>query len=504
MLPNFLSSPWKSAKKNQLPMENQQEYQLPLSRTKSFPYDRYMPSKVSSDIFDFHLIKEKSSSLTNLDQKEDPNLVETETLSSDGNLNSNTNEILREDLNMLNYATLLEKNIINLEEKKNCKTSNTFSDAPILKYNKSYHEAKKDTQFLSYNSFNNNFHSYIDFPKENLTLNSIRKISSYAYKILDAPNLQDDFYLNVLDWSKQNLIAVGLENTLYTWSPITNQTTKIIELGNDVSLISSVSFNNSNYLSMGESNGTVRIFDIETSKQVYYIKNHAGRVSTITWNDNLITTGSRDKRINIMDSRYINNHSKKSLLFSLNGHTQEVCGTKWSFDYETLASGGNDNKVFLWNLKMPKKHIAHFSEHKAAVKALAWSPHQYNILASGGGTNDKTIKFWNTRTMTCTKNIEVGSQVCNMAFSQNVNELVSTHGFLLNQIFVWKYPEMKKIATLSGHKQRILYLAMSPDGEDIVTGAGDDTIRFWKVFPKKPTYSFENKDNQMDFQLELR
>jgi cell division cycle 20-like protein 1 (cofactor of APC complex) len=42
---------------------------------------------------------------------------------------------------------------------------------------------------------------------------------------------------------------------------------------------------------------------------------------------------------------------------------------------------------------------------------------------------------------------------------------------------------MKKVATLTGHSLRVLYLAMSPDGESIVTGAGDETLRFWKVFP---------------------
>ncbi len=30
---------------------------------------------------------------------------------------------------------------------------------------------------------------------------------------------------------------------------------------------------------------------------------------------------------------------------------------------------------------------------------------------------------------------------------------------------------------------RVLYLAMSPDGQSIVTGAGDETLRFWNVFP---------------------
>ena len=43
---------------------------------------------------------------------------------------------------------------------------------------------------------------------------------------------------------------------------------------------------------------------------------------------------------------------------------------------------------------------------------------------------------------------------------------------------------MEKIATLTGHTYRVLYLAMNPDGSSIVTGAGDSTLRFWNIFPK--------------------
>jgi len=43
---------------------------------------------------------------------------------------------------------------------------------------------------------------------------------------------------------------------------------------------------------------------------------------------------------------------------------------------------------------------------------------------------------------------------------------------------------MEKLATLTGHTFRVLYLAMNPDGSSIVTGAGDETLRFWNVFPK--------------------
>ena len=43
---------------------------------------------------------------------------------------------------------------------------------------------------------------------------------------------------------------------------------------------------------------------------------------------------------------------------------------------------------------------------------------------------------------------------------------------------------MNTLATLTGHTMRVLFLAMSPDGQNIVTGAGDETLRFWNVFSK--------------------
>ncbi len=49
--------------------------------------------------------------------------------------------------------------------------------------------------------------------------------------------------------------------------------------------------------------------------------------------------------------------------------------------------------------------------HAAAVKALAWCPFQSNLLASGGGTADRCIKFWNTHTGALLNSIDTGSQV---------------------------------------------------------------------------------------------
>ena len=45
---------------------------------------------------------------------------------------------------------------------------------------------------------------------------------------------------------------------------------------------------------------------------------------------------------------------------------------------------------------------------------------------------------------------------------------------------------MTQVVSLTGHTYRVLYLAMSPDGRVVVTGAGDETLRFWNVFGRKP------------------
>ena len=84
-----------------------------------------------------------------------------------------------------------------------------------------------------------------------------------------------------------------------------------------------------------------------------------------------------------------------------------MCGLKWSPDDREVASGGNDNQLYIWNLNSTSP-IIKFSDHNAAVKAIAWSPHQHGLLASGGGTADRCIRFWNSATNTALNCIDTG------------------------------------------------------------------------------------------------
>ncbi|XP_060173130.1 B-type cell cycle switch protein ccs52A-like [Lycium barbarum] len=314
-----------------------------------------------------------------------------------------------------------------------------------------------------------------------------RKVPRSPYKVLDAPALQDDFYLNLVDWSSQNVLAVGLGSCVYLWHASSSKVVQLCDLGIDGDVSSVGWAQRGTHLAIGTSNGKVQLWDASQSKRIRTMEGHRLRVGALAWSSSQLSSGSRDKSILQRDIR-----AQEDYVSKLSGHKSEVCGLKWSYDSRELASGGNDNRLFVWN-NHSTQPVLKYCEHTAAVKAIAWSPHVHGLLASGGGTADRCIRFWNTTTNTHLSCMDTGSQVCNLVWSKNANELVSTHGYSQNQIILWRYPTMSKIATLTGHTYRVLYLAISPDGQTIVTGAGDETLRFWNVFPSPRSQNTESE-----------
>lgn len=360
----------------------------------------------------------------------------------------------------------------------------------LLKYNT---KSEKTDSPYSLSPISENSQKLLSSPRK-----PPRKIPKSPIKVLEAPAIQDDFYLNLVDWSSQNVLAVGLSTCVYLWNASTSQVTRLCDVGDSDSITSVSWLQRGTHLAVGTNRGFVQIWDVAHSKIVRDMGGHKSRVGATAWNAHILSSGSRDRVIFHRDVRAPSDYTTK-----LVGHKQEVCGLKWSYDNQQLASGGNDNKLLIWDSRSSSPQMK-FSEHSAAVKAIAWSPHQRGVLASGGGTADRCIRFWNTLSGTAINKLDTGSQVCNLAWSKNVNELVSTHGYSQNQIVVWSYPSMTQIATLTGHTMRVLYLSVSPDGQTIVTGAGDETLRFWNVFPSAKVNTSGKISSSLHFKNDIR
>lgn len=314
-----------------------------------------------------------------------------------------------------------------------------------------------------------------------------RSYPSSPVKVLDAPCFSNDYYYNVLDWSALNCVGIGLKNTAYIYNPASACVAKLLQLPDDQE-ISHFSFNKEGTLaSLGLTSGLVQIWDVQAQKLVRSLTGHTSRSCAASWTTKLLSTGGKDSQIIHRDLRMNQTIVAKSI-----AHRQEVCGLKWSPDETQLASGSNDNRVMVWDVKGLLEPDFCANGHRAAVKAIAWSPQKRGLLATGGGTADRTIKLWNTQTRSLESSTYTGSQVCALVYAKDSGELVSTHGYSENQINIWSQPRMTLLHTIKSHSQRVLQICASPDGQTVLTGSADETLRFWNLFSKANKASTPN------------
>ncbi|CAE6075155.1 unnamed protein product [Arabidopsis arenosa] len=321
-------------------------------------------------------------------------------------------------------------------------------------------------------------HSVYSLYQQPKSVKPRRYIPQNCERALDAPDIVDDFYLNLLDWGSANVLAIALGRTVYLWDASSGSVSELVTVDEDMGPVTSINWAQDGLnLAVGLDNSQVQLWDSVASRKVRTLKGgHQSRVGSLAWNSHILTTGG-------MDGKVINNdvRVRSHVVKTYRGHTLEVCGLKWSESGQHLASGGNDNLVHVWDCATTRS-LHRFEEHTSAVKALAWCPFQSGLLATGGGGEDRTIKFWNTRTGACLNSVDTGSQVCSLIWSKKERELLSSHGFTQNQLTLWKYPSMVKMAELNGHTSRVLYMAQSPDGCTVASAAGDETLRLWNVF----------------------
>ncbi|KAJ4146613.1 WD repeat-containing protein slp1 [Fusarium falciforme] len=279
-----------------------------------------------------------------------------------------------------------------------------------------------------------------------------RRIATAPERVLDAPGLVDDYYLNLLDWSSGNQVAIGLERNVYVWSADEGSVSCLLETTPDT-YVSSVKWSGDGaYVSVGLGTGEVQIWDVAEGQKIRSMFGHETRVGVMGWNKHLLSTGARSGLVFNHDVR-IAEHKVAELV----SHTSEVCGLEWRSDGAQLATGGNDNLVSIWDARSLSVPKFTKTNHKAAVKALAWCPWNMNLLATGGGSYDRHIHFWNSTSGARVNSIDTGSQVTSLRWSPHHREIVNSSGF----------PRQ-----LSQH----LELPYSP---------ADESLKFWKIFEKK-------------------
>ena len=146
-------------------------------------------------------------------------------------LNTNLDSFLNlsdmQTTNQENLKTVTPKKTIINKENSSVSLSSTSS---IFRYSERMENCLSKSNLI-------NKHHFSLSPLSNASVHllyspkkSIRRIPKVPYKVLDAPDLQDDFYLNLIDWSSANVLSVGLGACVYLCNAQTNNVQLLCDL----------------------------------------------------------------------------------------------------------------------------------------------------------------------------------------------------------------------------------------------------------------------------------
>jgi cell division cycle protein 20 (cofactor of APC complex) len=168
-----------------------------------------------------------------------------------------------------------------------------------------------------------------------------RAIPTVPTQILDAPGILDDYYLNLLDWSSSNQVAVALNDSCFIWNASTGGVEELFSTGEDDYITSVKWTGDGTYLAgiyihlyclVGTGSGDTQIWDAETNQKIRSMNGHVSRVGVLAWDKHVLASGSKDGSIHTHDVRIARHKTGQ-----LDSHTGEVCGLAYREDGAVLA-----------------------------------------------------------------------------------------------------------------------------------------------------------------------
>jgi cell division cycle 20-like protein 1 (cofactor of APC complex) len=146
-------------------------------------------------------------------------------------------QLLQNTLLNTNIDSILKISDAQNTNHENIKTVITPKKSSISKENSSLFRYSQRRENLQYKSNLITKQHFNRSPISNASIHllyspkkTLRHIPELPYKVLDAPDLQDDFYLNLIDWSSSNILSVALGPSVYLHNAQTNNVQLLCDL----------------------------------------------------------------------------------------------------------------------------------------------------------------------------------------------------------------------------------------------------------------------------------
>ena len=165
----------------------------------------------------------------------------------------------------------------------------------------------------------------------------------------------------------------------------------------------------------------------------------------------------------------------------LKGHDDTVNCVSIIQEGRRIASGSADQTIRIWALDQPGSPSICLKGHSGEVASVVFLPGG-DLLS---GSHDTTVRLWDARTGVAKGSLsgQVG-KVLAVAYCARTRSMAMAGDGL-------RIHHADGTLELTGHDGPVLCLAFSPDGQMLVSGSADRTVRLWRALDGTCLHTYE-------------
>ncbi|KAK2181580.1 hypothetical protein NP493_392g05000 [Ridgeia piscesae] len=226
----------------------------------------------------------------------------------------------------------------------------------------------------------------------------------------------------------------------------------------------------------------------------------------------------------LMETSTARTSSLAAPIMLLTGHDGEIFTVRFSPDGQTLASGGFERLIFLWNTYGECENFAVLKGHTGAIMQVVFSTDGTRLVSAStdktvaiwdievgtrlkklkghqtfvnscditrrgpqficSGSDDGTVRLWDTRKKGAAQSFQNTYQVTSVCFSDTGEQIMS--GGIDNDVKVWDLRKTDLLYQMQGHTDTVTGIRLSSDGSYLLSNGMDNTVRIWDVRPYAP------------------